>query len=80
MSVSHPLLLLLGFSEQFADVGLRFSHVLVQDLWAVDDLWLAGVEHLANLSGHQCFTTSWRSKQQDALHVLTTWNREKNEG
>lgn len=76
LSVSHPLLLFLRLGEQFADVGLRLSYVLVKDLWAVDDLRLASVEHLPNLPGHQCFTAAWRSKQHDALHVLTPWNKE----
>lgn len=62
MIVSYPLLLLLCLCEQFADVGLRLSHVLVEDLRAVDNLRLTGVEHLANLPGHQRFTTAWRSK------------------
>lgn len=74
---AHPLLLLLCVGEQLADVGLRLSHVLVEDLRAVDDLRLAGVEHLANLPGHQSLTTARRPEQQDTLHVLAAWNREK---
>lgn len=77
-------MLLLSLSEQFADVGLRLAHILVEDLGAVDDLRLASVEHLADLPGHQCFTAAWRPKQQDALHVLTPWGdkvpKEKKEG
>lgn len=69
-SVSHPLLLLFGLGEQFADVSLGLSDVLVEDLRAVDDLWFTGIEHLADLPGHECFTTARRPKEQDALHVL----------
>lgn len=79
-SVSHPLLLFLCIGEQFADVGFGLSHILVQDLWAVYNLRLTGVEHLADLPGHQCFTTARRSKQQDALHVFTAWNTERRKG
>lgn len=74
---AHPLLLLLCVGEQLADVGLRLSYVLVEDLRAVDDLWLAGVEHLADLPGHQSLTTARRPEQQDTLHVLAAWNAEK---
>lgn len=74
--LTHPLLLFLRLSEQFADVGLRLAYILVKDLWAVDHLWLTSVEHLPDLPGHQRFTAAWRSKQQDALHVLTPWNKE----
>lgn len=72
--VSHPLLLLLGVGEQLADVGLGLAHVLVEDLGAVDDLWFAGVEHLADLPGHQRFTTARGPEEQDTLHVLTPWS------
>lgn len=76
LNITYPLLLFLSLCKQFADVGLRLSDILVQDLWAIDDLWLASVEHFADLPGHQGFTTAWRPKQQDALHVLTPWGKE----
>ncbi len=41
-SSPHPLLLVLCVCEQLPDVGLRLSDVLVEDLGAVDDLWLTG--------------------------------------
>lgn len=63
-------MLLLSLGEQFADVGLGLANVLVEDLGAVDNLWFAGVEHLANLPGHQCFAAARRPEEQDALHVL----------
>lgn len=72
--IAYPLLLLLCIGEQLADVGLGLSHVLVQDLGTVDDLRLSGVEHLADLPGHERLTATRRSEQHDALHVLTTWN------
>lgn len=72
--VSHPLLLLLSVGEQLADVGLGLAHVLVEDLGAVDDLWFAGVEHLADLPGHQRFTTARGPEEQDTLHVLAPWS------
>lgn len=75
---AHPLLLVLGVGEQLADVGLRLAHVFVEDFRAVDDLWLAGVEHFANLPGHEGFSAARRSKQQDALHVLTAWTQNSN--
>ena len=50
-AATHPLLFLLRISEQFPDVGFRLSHVLVQDLGAVHDLGLSGIQHLTNLSG-----------------------------
>lgn len=75
--VSHPLLLLLCLGKQLADVGLRLSHVLVEDLRAVNHLRLTGVEHLANLPGHQGFSTPWWAKQQDSLHVLAAWSKKK---
>lgn len=71
---SHPFLFLFCLCKQFADVGFRFSHILVKDLWAIYNLWLSSIEHLANLPSHQCFPTSRWSKQQDPFHVLTAWS------
>lgn len=70
---THPLLLLFCVCEELADVGLRLSHKLVEDLRAVDNLGFTGVEHLANLPGHQSLTTTRRPEEKDSLHVLTTW-------
>lgn len=72
-SMSHPLLLLLCLGEQFANVGLRLSYIFVKDLWAIHDFGFAGIKHFPNLPGHQGFTTAWRTKQQNALHVLAPW-------
>lgn len=66
----HPLLLLLCIRKQLPDVGLRLSDVLVENLGAVDNLWLLGVQHRADLSRHQGLTAAGGSVQQDSLHML----------
>lgn len=71
----HPLLFFLCICKQLPDVGLRLSDVLVENLWAIDDLWLPGIKHLANLSCHQGFTAAWGSIQQDSLHMLAAWRQ-----
>lgn len=80
VSSPHPLLLFLCVCKQLPDVGLRLSHVLVENLGAVDNLWLPGLEHLADLSRHQGFTAAWGSVQQDSLHMLAAWRRARNQG
>ena len=79
-SFSHPLLFILRVCKQLPDVGLGLPDVLVENLGAVDDLWLAGLEHLANLSCHQGFTAAWGSVKQDSLHMLTAWRQTHNPG
>lgn len=74
---SHPFLFLLSICKQFPNIGLRFTNILVEDLWSVDYLWLSGIQHLTDLPGHQCFTTARRTKEQDAFHMLTAY-RENN--
>jgi len=73
----HPLLLFLCVGEQLADVGLGLADVLVEDLGAVDDFRLAGVEHLADLPRHQRLTTTRGAEEHDALHMLTPWEGER---
>lgn len=75
VSYSHPLLFILCICKQLPDVRLRLSHILVENLRAVDDLWLPGLQHLANLSCHQGFTTAWGPVQQDSLHMFTAWRQ-----
>lgn len=76
----YPLLLVFCVCEQLPDVRFRLSDVFVEDLWAIDDLWFPGVQHLADLSRHEGFTAAWRSVQQDSLHVFTTWRQEQVQG
>lgn len=73
MSSTHPLLFVLCVCKQLPDVGLGLSDIFVEDLGAVDDLRLPGLQHLANLSSHQGFAAARGSVQQDALHVLAAW-------
>ena len=61
------LVLLLGIREQLSDVLLALTNKLVQDLGSVDDLRLAGVEHLADLTGHQRLARARRSVEQQSL-------------
>jgi len=71
----HPLLLVLCIGKQLPDVGLGLADVLVEDLGAVDDLGLPGIQHLADLPRHQRFTAARGPEQQDALHVLAACRR-----
>ena len=84
---SESPLLLFCFLKQPPNVGLALSNIpgirklvdienitwdsLVQDLRAIDNLGLPGVEHLADLSGHQSLACAGRPVQQDPLDVLT---------
>lgn len=79
VSSPHPLLLVLCVRKQLPDVGLGLADVLVENLGAVDDLWLPGFEHLSNLSRHQGFTAARRSVQQDSLHVFAAWSRARDD-
>lgn len=67
----YPPLFLFSISKEFANVCLRFSHVLVQDFWPVDHFGLSGIQHLANLSRQESLTTTRGPIQQDAFNVLT---------
>ena len=66
------LLFLLGVFKQTPNVGLGLTDVFVKDLGSVDNLWLPGVEHLADLTSHQSLSCTRRSKQKDSLDVLAT--------
>lgn len=68
---SYPLLLLFCICKQLPDVRLRLSYIFVENLWAVDDLWLSGSQHFADLPSHQGFAAAWWSVQQDSLDVFT---------
>jgi hypothetical protein len=57
--------LLLGIAKQLANVLFTLPDKLVQDLWTVDDLRFARVQHLADLSCHECLSRSGRSEEQD---------------
>jgi len=70
---TNPFLFLFSVSKQFADVCLRLPHVLVEDLRAVDDLRFPGVQHLSDLTSHQCLSSSRRTVQQDSTTVLQSW-------
>ena len=63
-------ILLLGIREQFSDVFLRLTHVLVENFWTVDNLGLSRIKHLSDLPSDEGFTRSWRSIEQKALDVL----------
>lgn len=76
-SSTHPLLFFLCSLKQLPDVGLGLPDVLVEDLGAVDDLGLPGVQHVADLTRHQGFPTPRGAEQQDPLHVLAAWRRQQ---
>ncbi|CAG08180.1 unnamed protein product [Tetraodon nigroviridis] len=49
---------------------LYHLHVSVEDLRTVEDFRFACIEHLTDLPGSLSFTTSWRSRDQDAFTCL----------
>ena len=58
--------LLLSVGEQLADVLLALADKLIQNLRSVDNLGLAGVEHLANLPRHERLAGAGRSVEEQA--------------
>ena len=73
----HPLLFLLCVSEEFPDIGLGLSHVLVQDLGTVDDLRLSGIQHLANLSEEETDTDFKVMKRADETTGINPFTAKK---
>eukprot|EP01137_Pigoraptor_chileana_P025947 Opistho-2@96201 len=67
--IALRLELLLSIPKQLANVLFRLSDVLAENFGAVYNLWCARVEHLSDLSGHECFSGAWRSIQKDSLDV-----------
>ena len=49
----------------------RTCYLLIEDLGAIDNFGLPGVEHLADLPGHEGLAGAWWSVQENALHVFT---------
>lgn len=64
--------LLLGVREQLSDVLFRSTDILVQNLRAINNLRLPGIEHLADLSCHQGLTRPRRTMKQDTLGSLNS--------
>lgn len=65
MLVTH---LLFRVRKQFPDVLLTLTDKLVEDLGTIDDLWLASVEHFANLSRHKRLSGTGRTEEQDTWY------------
>jgi hypothetical protein len=57
--------LLLSVPEQFADILLRLTDELVQDLGSIDNLGFPRIEHLANLPRHERLSRARGSIQED---------------
>mmetsp|Transcript_23016 Transcript_23016/g.66982 ORF Transcript_23016/g.66982 Transcript_23016/m.66982 type:complete len:282 (+) Transcript_23016:1071-1916(+) len=73
--VEHGVLLLslllpLCFFKQLSDLLLRATNELVENLWPVDNLRLAGVQDLADLPGDERFSTARGAVEEHAPDVL----------
>lgn len=69
-AVPPLLVLVLCLLEEGPDVLLGLAHKFAENLGSVDDLGLLGLEHLADLPGHQGLAGSRGSVEENALDVL----------
>lgn len=72
---TEALLLFLGVGKELADIGLRLANILVQDGGSIDNLGFASVQHFADLPRHQGLAGAGWAVQQNATHVLHTYNQ-----
>jgi len=63
---TYPFFFFVCLGEQLSNVSFRFTHILVENLRTIYNFWLTSIKHFANLSSHQRFSSSRRSKKQDA--------------
>lgn len=68
--ISQFLLVGPCLSEELPDVFLGLTHKLAEYFRAVDDLEILDVQSLSKLPGDECFSCSWRSKQENTFDML----------
>jgi hypothetical protein len=61
---------ILRLFEELADVLLRFTLVLGENLWAIDYFGLIAIKGVRDLTGDKSFTCAWRSVQKHTSNMF----------